>query len=173
MPKLAEALAERKGLQDRLIRLQQRLTACAKVQEGDQPAEMPADLLSEAERTSAEIKRLTIAINRTNSQSRLTDPATPPGERDTNGISQTIMEAIAERDRLQSQRQTLDLLSQAARPEARSYGATRNEIKWRPTVDIAVLQAQIDQVAQAYRALDTQIQAANWFTELINIESGT
>ena len=173
MPKLAEALAERKSLQDRLGRLQARLTVSAKVQEGDQPAEAPADLLTEVEHTLTAIKRLTIAINRTNSQTFLADPTGAVSAPGSTGEGQTIMEAIAERDRLQSHKQVLDTLSNAVRLDTHGFSVTRNEIKWRPTVDVAALQTQIDQVAQTYRALDTQIQAANWSTELIEIELGT
>ncbi len=162
MPKLAEALVERKGLHDRLIRLQTRLAANAKAQEGEPPAETPADLLAEAERTLAEIKRLTIAINRTNSQATLPTAASGDGG---NGL--TIMEAIAERDRLTSEKSLLDSLSNAARVEPNhGFGMTRNEIKWRSTVDVAALQKQIDTVAQTYRTLDTRIQEANWLTDL-------
>ena len=47
------------------------------------------------------------------------------------------------------------------------FGATRNEIKWRPTVDVAAIQKEIDAVSQSYRLLDTRIQEANWLTDLI------
>ena len=163
MPRLAEALVERKSLQDRLARLQQRLTASAKVQEGDQPAEPPGDLMAEMERTLSQIKRLTILINRTNSQTRMPDVGEGDG-----GNGQTVMEAIAERDRLHAHKAALDSLGGAARiqPE-RGFGLTRNEIKWRSTVDIVALQTQIDTVAQDYRLLDTHIQQANWLTDLI------
>jgi len=161
MPKLAEALVERKALQDRLTRLHTRLAASAKVQEGDQPAENPADLLDEARRVLADIKRLTIQINQTNSQTAL-----PGGSDSTVGAS--LMEAIAERDRLHSERGVLEGLSNAARFEPnRAYGVTRNEIKWRATVDVADIQKEIDAVSQSYRLLDTRIQEANWLTELI------
>jgi hypothetical protein len=84
------------------------------------------------------------------------------------GNGQTIMEAIAERDRLLSHKHLLDSLSTAARIElGRGYGFSRNEIKWRPTIDVAALQKQIDAAAQAYRVLDTRIQEINWTTELI------
>lgn len=163
MPKLAEALVERKGLQDRLMRLQTRLAANAKVQEGEMPDEVPVDLLAEAERTLAEIKRLTIAINRTNSQTAL--PTVTSGD---SGNGRTIMEAIAERDRLNFRKSLLDSLGNAARVEPnRGYGTTRNEVKWRSTVDVATLQKEIDSVAQTYRLLDTHIQEANWLTDLI------
>lgn len=161
MPKLAEVLVERKALQDRLARLYQRLAANAKVQEGDEPAEKPADLLEEARRILADIKRLTMQINKTNMQTALSGIT---GNHE--GVS--LMEAIAERDRLQGERNLLEGLSNAARFEAnRGYGATRNEIKWRATVDVADIQKQIDALSQSYRLLDTRIQEANWLTEVI------
>jgi hypothetical protein len=156
MPKLAEALVQRKQLQEKFQRLCGRIANNAKVQEGDQPDEQPEVLMSEAEQVLAEVKRLTIDINRTNSETPLP------------GSALTLMEAIAERDRLRSERQMLDTLGNAARfDQQRGYGATRNEVKWHATVNVADVQKQIDQVAQTYRQLDTQIQAANWTTDLI------
>ena len=158
MPKLAEALVERKALQERLTRLHARLAASARVQEGDRPAEQPGALIEEAGRVLADIKRLTIAINRTNMQAAL------PGS--TDGTS--LMEAIAERDRLRDERRALEQLNEAARIEpSRGYGMTRNEIKWKATVDVADLQKQIDALSQSYRLLDTRIQEANWSIDLI------
>jgi hypothetical protein len=158
MPKLAEALVERKALQERLARLHTRLAASAKVQEGDTPAEQPGELIEEARRILADIKRLTMRINFTNLRASI------PGSSD--GIS--LMEAIAERDRLRDERNLLEQLGNAARVEPnRGYGVTRNEIKWRSTVDVADLQKQIDALSQSYRLLDTRIQEANWLTDLI------
>jgi hypothetical protein len=158
MPKLAEALVERKALQERLTRLHARLAASARVQEGDSPAEQPGALIEEAGRVLADIKRLTIAINRTNLQAAL------PGS--TDGSS--LMEAIAERDRLRDERHALEQLNEAARIEPnRGYGMTRNEIKWKATIDVADLQKQIDALSQSYRLLDTRIQEANWSIDLI------
>ena len=58
--KLAEALMLRADYQKRAEQLKQRLNQNAKVQEGDTPAENPADLLAEAETDSliAIVKRL-------------------------------------------------------------------------------------------------------------------
>src|SRR5260221_2734756 len=158
MPKLAEALVERKALQERLTRLQGRLAANAKVQEGEAPDEPPTTLVEQARETLAEIKRLTIQINLTNIETAL------PGSSD----GSTLMQAIAERDRLAQERRMLDQLSNAARIEAnRGYGVTRNEIKWRSTVDVAALQQEIEAVSQSFRLLDTHIQEANWLTDLL------
>ncbi len=158
MTKLAEALVERKALQERLARLQVRLAANAKVQEGETPDEPPTALVEQARETLAEIKRLTIQINLTNIETAL------PGSTD----GSTLMQAIAERDRLAQERRLLDQLSNAARVEAiRGYGVTRNEIKWRSTVDVAALQQEIEAVSQSFRLLDTHIQEANWLTDLL------
>jgi len=154
MPKLAEALVERKSLQERLVRLSQRLVVNAKVQEGERPSEPPAELLEEGRRILTEMKRLTIQINLTNIQTRL-----------LGGEPITLMEAIAERDRLKMERGMVENLGNSARI-TQGYN-TRNEIRWLPTIDVADVQRQIDALAQSYRMLDTQIQEANWLTDLI------
>jgi histidyl-tRNA synthetase len=159
MTKLAEALVERKSLQQQFARLGERLKASARVQEGDSPDESPAALLEEARQVLNEIKRLTIQINRTNMLAGL-----PEGR----GQRLTMMEAIAERDRLHGEKTLLEQLSSAARVEpTRSYVMTRNEVKWRATVDVAAMQKQIDAVSKDYRLLDTRIQEANWLNDLI------
>ena len=87
-----------------------------------------------------------------------------PGEPGT-----TLMEAIAERDRLRAERAMLERLGNAARLDmGRSgFAVTRSEIKWRSTVDVADVQKQIDALSKAYRQLDTRIQEANWLVELL------
>lgn len=158
MPKLAEALIERKRLTEHYARLCARAEANAKVQEGDTPDEQPTALLAEAAEALQEIKRLVIQINRTNYQAML------PGEPAT-----TLMEAIAERDRLRAERAMLERLGNAARLDmGRSgFAVTRSEIKWRSTVDVADVQKQIDALSKAYRQLDTRIQEANWLVDLL------
>jgi hypothetical protein len=156
MPKLAEALIQRKDLTERYQRIIARLQASAIVQEGEKPPEDPADLLSEARAIVEAIKRVTLQINKTNSRAKLA------------GEDVTLMEAIAERDRLSSERNVYRQLANAARvSEPRGYGVTRNEVKWRPTVEISALQKQIDQLSQRYRELDTRIQEANWLVDLV------
>ena len=51
--KVAEALALRADLQRRLEQLKQRLVKNARVQEGDQPAELPDQLQTEFEHCAA------------------------------------------------------------------------------------------------------------------------
>ena len=54
--KLANALAQRADLQRRMAQLGSRLMNNAKVQEGEQPAEEPKELLAELESLSAQLE---------------------------------------------------------------------------------------------------------------------
>jgi len=154
--KLAEALIERKALKDNLGRLRERLTQNAQVQEGDTPQEDPQLLINEVDAALKDLQVLTVRINLTNTRTALSD-----------GDARTLMDAIAERDMLALKRSIITQLIQAAAiTRASGYGVTRNEVKFRPTVDVAALQKEMDALAKQYRVLDTQIQAANFATEL-------
>src|SRR6202165_2346758 len=83
--KLAEALAERSDCQKRLEELRDRLERSARIQEGEQPAEDPSELLSETDRIYARLLELISGINRTNSRTAFDN-------------ERTISDAIAERD---------------------------------------------------------------------------
>ena len=63
--KLAVALSRRAELQTRLRQLESRLSANALVQEGEEPAEDPKDLLTELEENYTALEALIAAINRT------------------------------------------------------------------------------------------------------------
>ena len=149
--KLAEALSLRADAQRRIEQLRQRLLRNAKVQEGDTPAEDPAELLSELERTSAECLLLIQQINRTNA-------ATPLD------AAMALADALAQRDIL-GQRQAIyrDLAAAATVTQERT---TRSEVKFRGAVSVAEMQRRADELARDYRALDVRIQEANWRTDL-------
>ena len=151
--KLAEALIQRADHRKRLDQLRERLVRIARVQEGDVPAEDPAVLLVEVERTAAGLTRLIQRINRTNSTTPL-----------DNG--RTIADAIAERDTLQLRHTIITSLIQAAITKQDRF--TKSEVRFQSTIDVTALQRQADNLAQAYRELDTKIQAANWLVELID-----
>ena len=74
--KLAEALILRADCQKRVEQLKQRLIRSAKVQEGDEPAENPQELIVELERVSDELVGLIKRINKTNSASQFREDAT-------------------------------------------------------------------------------------------------
>mgnify|MGYP000685464351 FL=1 len=151
--KLAEALIQRADHRKRLDQLKERLLRVARVQEGDSPAEDPAALLAEVERTAAGLTRLIQRINRTNSTTALDD-------------GRTIADAIAERDTLQLRHAIVTSLIQAAIIKQDRF--TKSEVRFHSTVDVVTLQRQADNLAQAYRELDTKIQAANWLVEVID-----
>ena len=151
--KLAEALIQRADHRKRLDQLRERLVRVARVQEGDVPAEDPAALLAEVERTAAALTSLIQRINRTNSTTALDD-------------GRTIADAIAERDTLRLRHMILTGLIQAAVTKQDRF--TKSEVRFQSTIDIAALQRQADNLAQANRELDTKIQAANWLVDLLD-----
>ena len=69
--KLANALSQRSELQTRIRQLESRLNNNALVQEGEQPAEDPMELLAELEADYARLEELISAINRTNNSTRM------------------------------------------------------------------------------------------------------
>ena len=73
--KLAEALTLRADTQKRIKQLQSRLVDNARVQEGEQPAEDPKELLVQFDRTITELGDLISSINRTNVATRFDDAA--------------------------------------------------------------------------------------------------
>jgi hypothetical protein len=150
--KLAEALILRADYQKRIEQLKSRLLRNAKVQEGDTPAESPTGLLEEVERISRDLTRLIQRINKTNVSTYLED-------------GMTITDAIAVRDVLRIRHSIYTGLAQAATVTQDRF--TKSEVKFRSTVDIAAIQSRADEIAREHRELDTQIQEANWRTELL------
>ena len=150
--KLAEALILRADCQKRIAQLKARLLTNAKVQEGDQPAETPQELIAELERVSAELVDLIQRINKTNSTTVFA------GDR-------TISDALAERDVLSLRKGAYsDLAQMAAITQGRF---TRTEVKYVSTINVAEIQKRADQLAKEYRELDARVQELNWQTELM------
>lgn len=148
--KLAEALILRKDLQTRLMILEERLMNAAQVQEGDQPAEDPQELLLELDRMTGELQSLITRINLTNSNSTLD--------------GKTVTELLAQRDMLGRKAGILrDLANTAGQLVQRVRGA---EIKIISTVNVADIRKQADEAAKALRELDTRLQGFNWTTDL-------
>lgn len=150
--KLAEALILRADCQKKISQLRQRLSRSVKVQEGEQPPENPQSLLNELEGVITELTSLIQRINRTNSNTALSDG--------------TLSDALARRDTLGIKRSAIDGVIQNAAIVTNRY--SQSEVKFVSTVDIADLQSQLDGTSQEYRLLDAQIQALNWQVELLN-----
>ena len=100
--KLAEALAERSDCQKRLEEIRDRLASSARIQEGEEPAENPSELLSETNGIYVRLRELISAINRTNSRT--------PFDKE-----RSISDVITERD----------LIGKAAQVPVRSRGLGR------------------------------------------------
>ena len=148
--KLAEALQVRADLNRRIADLRSRLSANATVQEGEKPAEDPAELLPELDRCVKTLEERITQINLANCRTVV------EGE--------TVTALLARRDCLTAQigayRQLLDNASQTA------YRARGTEIKVLSTVDVAALQKKVDAMSHQLRVLDNTIQQTNWTTDL-------
>lgn len=149
--KLAEALIQRADAQRRIEQLRGRIQRNASVQEGEEPAENPTDLLAEVETTLTELRTLIQQINRTNSATAFDD-------------NRTLTDVLAERDVLMLERSVVSGLIDAAMPQFR-YG--RMEIKYESTVNIQEMQQRVDDISRRYRELDSAIQQLNWTVDLI------
>ena len=149
--KLAEALIERKDVQNRLEALRARLCACALTQEGEEPAEAPEKLMEELRFLTLRHEELCTRINLTNSRN------TVEGE--------TLTALLARREALGNQHSIMaDFLNAAMQAPRRSTG---REIKILPTIKVSDLRDQLDEASKALRQLDTKIQQANWNIDLI------
>ena len=148
--KLAEALNQRADLQRRIAQLRERLSNNVKVQEGDQPAEKPEDLFKELDGCLKELESLIVRINRTNQE--------------TVWEGKTLTEMIAGKDTLSLHLSVLRSVLDSANVRSDRY--SRNEIKFVRTVDVNVLQKQVDDLSRDLRELDSKLQQANWMTEL-------
>jgi hypothetical protein len=150
--KVAEALILRADCQKRFAQLKARLLNNVKVQEGDQPAEEPLELIAEIERVAQELFDLIKRINRTNSATIV-------------AAGKTVSDLLAERDVIGLRRTAYAEL--ATNASARQDRFTRSEIKFVSTVNVAEFQKQADDLAKQYRETDARIQELNWQTELL------
>ena len=160
--KLANALSQRAELQTRIRQLESRLNNNAQVQEGEQPAEDPRELLRELEEDYVRLEALISAINRTNNAARTEDGA-------------TLSDLLARRDCLRGKlgilRNFLDifailfaLLFNLVRRR------TAGEIKVKSSVNVRELQKQVDGLSKELRQLEETVQEKNWTTELLSNE---
>lgn len=150
--KLAEALVLRADSQKKMAQLKQRIERVVKVQEGEVPAEDPSLLISELEHTLNEQTTWIRKINKTNALTAFNSEF-------------SISDALAERDQLMQHRKVLsDILEHASIKQDRF---SRSEVKFQRTVDVAHIQAQIDELSKAYREFDFKIQELNWKTDLL------
>ncbi|MGH9271314.1 MAG: DIP1984 family protein [Ilumatobacteraceae bacterium] len=153
--KLAEALSMRADAQRRLAQLQARATAAARYQEGEPPVEDASALLAAARDLTVELEAMIRRINRTNAATGL-----EPGL--------TVTDAIARRDALAMRRKLVVAVADAAVGDrGLGYGRQlRSELRYVTDLPVAELRREADDLARDHRQLDTQLQEANWATEL-------
>jgi hypothetical protein len=154
--KLAEALTARADLQRRIEQLRARITANARFQEGEEPAEDAAALLVEADADLAQLRDLIRRINATNSRLEL-------------GADGTMTDALAARDVLRLQHSLLaDAAAAASGSNDGFQRQMRSELRKISALPVAALRTRADTVAQELRELDNRIQQANWLHDLLD-----
>lgn len=149
--KLAEALQERADVRAKIGALATRLCSNATVQEGEETAESPDDLMRELDAATARSERLIASINLANSR--------------TTVEGRTMTEWLAHKEALSSSIQNYKALISSAQNGV-GYRSMRSEIKMIRTVSIKEIQRRVDDLAAEYRRVDNMIQAANWSTEI-------
>lgn len=152
--KLAEALTARADLQRRIEQLRARITANARYQEGEEPAEDASALLVEADAALGQLRDLIRRINATNSRLDL-------------GADGTMTDALAARDVLRLQHSLLaDAAAAASGANDQFLRQMRSELRQISALPVAELRSRADAVAQELRELDNRIQQANWLHDL-------
>jgi hypothetical protein len=149
--KLAEALAERKALSDRITALALRARKSVTVMEGRTPPESVTGLLVQVSQALEQWEQRVVAINRANAHITL-----------SNG--ETLMEALARRDRLTRELAIWGELMQAATggPHERMHIMPPGASPMVPAIDLGYLQGEIDRLSQERMTLDLAIQEAGW-----------
>ena len=149
--KLAEALSLRKDLETRISKVKDRLENVVRVQEGDQPAEDPQELMSELDRFLEQLEHLIYNINMTNMYVVADD-----------GRSMTKL--LAERDILKKR---IEVLRNTFNVATNSGSRYRNEVRYVTTIEIKPLRQELDKYSQEYRQLDMKIQELNFTNDLV------
>lgn len=149
--KLAEALQERADLNCKIDELRNRLQHNALVQEGEEPAEAPEELLTELDFSIDRLEELIFRINRTNCM--------------TIDNGKSITELIAKKDTLAVRiRSYRELISTAS---SKTNRAMHSEIRVLSSVNVKYLQRKLDEMCRQYRETDNRIQQINWKTDLL------
>lgn len=150
--KLAEALSIRKDIQKRIQQLGQRIQNNVKVQEGDEPSELPAELMKELDSCLAQLEDLVWRINATNMQT-------------VNADGKTLTQLMSQKDALTLRLSILRSVFEKASAGQDRY--SRSEIKMLTMIDVKRLSKMIDDYSAKLRKLDIEIQALNFQTELL------
>ena len=149
--KLAAALQERADLNRKIAELRRRLENNVLVQEGEEPAENPEELLKELNEAVSRLEELMAAINLTNCVTKVK--------------GMTLTELIAKKDALMIKLSAYkEFVFTAAQSTDRARGT---EIKVKSLLKASNLQKTADSTAKEVRELDNLLQETNWKTKLI------
>jgi hypothetical protein len=154
---LAEALSLRANAARRIEQLRARIVGNARYQEGEEPAENAAALLTEADATLRDYETLIRRINRSNAATTI-------------GADGTLTDALGRRDALRLRHHVLTAAADAAAGNNQpGYSRQlRSELKMLSALPVAELRARADLVARELRGLDVRIQRSNWEVDLLD-----
>ena len=141
--KLAEALNARKELEARLTRLEERLHASARVQEGVEPDESPDALYAMLEKAAAALVEIVSRISRTNVETVVE--------------GRILADWIAERDVSWRRLRVLQSALRAAAPSYDRHGGP-GSVRSVTTFSTARRHAELDALALRINAIDARIQ---------------
>ena len=150
--KLAEALRLRADLQKRIAQLEARVKLVVRIQEGEDPAENPEELMAELSLALNQLEDLIFRINHTNMM--------------TCAEGESLTALIARKDVLSLRISVLRSILEQASGSVDRYSV--NEIRYVRTVNVATMQKQVDDLSRSLRELDVRIQQLNWMTDLLD-----
>jgi hypothetical protein len=164
---LAEALASRKDAVKEIDNLRARLAAAVlRYEDQAAPADDPNEVVIELGRTLDRFESLTVRINRTNNQTRVSFD-----EREL-----SLMEAIALRERLileaKARRAAVEAVEVATGSGKSGRGwlggrRAKDDLRELPTVELRAERRAADELSEAVRRLDLAVQQRNWTTQLL------
>ena len=152
--KLGEALSLRARQAQRLDDLRARIRANALVRQGEEATEDPEGLISEYEGLSDEHATLVEQIIRTN-----LGAATEGGE--------NLLAVLHQREALKRRRNIHVFAADSGTPNRNQYGFRSSELPYESQVNVQGHRATADELDEQIRALDAQIQQANWQVDLV------
>ncbi|MGW0431187.1 DIP1984 family protein [Micromonospora sp. NPDC003197] len=136
--------------------LRARITASARYQEGETPAEDAQRLLVEVGDVLETLESLIRRINRTNAAVSMGDDG-------------TLTDALARRDILRTRHSVITAAADAAADSQRGYvRQLRSELMMISALPVAELREQADRLAREIRELDVRIQRTNWEADLLD-----